>query len=231
MRLKLLPGVAAAVLPFFGAPFIHASVITTPSSDIVGVEHDLNNHWSVLNTNYPGAEAPAKAIDGDLNSKYLNFAGAGLDGSGNQVSNPTGFIVTLPSAVALSSFRMATANDFPSRDPATVTIEGGNFSGESSTDIANSDSDSDWTLLYSGPSGIVTDQARNTFAPVVSFAPSDAYSSFRFIITDLVRYAGNAPTNSQFSEIEINSAPAPEPGSLALMAIGSTGLLRRRRRR
>jgi len=83
MRLKLLPGAFAAVLPFFGASVVHASVITTPSSDIVGVEHDLNNHWSVLNINYPDAEAPAKAIDGDLNSKYLNFAGAGLDGSGN----------------------------------------------------------------------------------------------------------------------------------------------------
>jgi hypothetical protein len=88
----------------------------------------------------PPSEVPAKAID-DFAQKYLNFKDLG-----------SGFAVT-PSANPLNlpviGLRFYTANDFPSRDPASYILEGSNDS------IAGP-----WVLISQGPLALPAD--RNT---------------------------------------------------------------------
>lgn len=225
--------ISAAVLAASGAAASAQIVITAPTDDIIAVLHDLGNSYSLPDGNFPTGEGPTNAINGSLSDKYLNFFGAGLNDNGEQVNNPSGFIVTLSTkgASPINGFRMGTGNDFPSRDPAFISIEGGNFGTETSTDIANTDADTDWTLVYYGPSGISVDQNRNTFGSFISFPTSAAYSSYRVIITDLVRYAGQAPTTSQFSEMEMTYTAAPEPATLGLLGASALGVIWLRRSR
>ncbi len=204
-----------------------AQAVVVPAVSAVAVSRDRTTGASgpqVVGTDYPAAEGPFQAVDGSVNTKYLNFNGAGLDGAGTSVANPTGLVATFASPVAINSFRFATANDFPSRDPGSVLIEGTNSTPDASLP------GSAFTQVYSGPTGIASGQDRFTFGPSINFANTTAYSSYRVIITDLVRVPGNAPTNSQFSEIEFSSnGVVPEPASLGLLGLGGLTLLRRRR--
>ena len=83
-----------------------------------------NQSTGASNGIYSGAcETPDKAINGNVNTKYLNFGfqditGAALNGPGVN----TGFYVT----PTISNATVVTANDYPSRDPVTVTLEGTN---------------------------------------------------------------------------------------------------------
>jgi hypothetical protein len=230
MRLNHRFVIPAAVLLALGH-FAGAQVIVTaPTDDIIGALHDLDNHYSNFSNNYPGGEDPKKAIDGDISTKYLNFDGAGLDDNGNRLTNPTGFLLTLSTKgpAPINGFRLATGNDAPSRDPAMITIEGTNRAG-TSTDLANTDDDSDWTLIYSGQTGLHVDQVRTTWGDWITFPTSDTYKSYRVIITDLIRYADNAPTNSQFGEIQLANNVVPEPASIGLLGVGGLLCVRRRR--
>ena len=209
------------------------AAVTLPTDDVAGVSRDRVTGNSSLFTNYPGAEGPAKSIDGISigGNKYLSFTGAGLNSSGNISANPTGFIVVLSTPSAINQFRFAIANDAPSRDPATILIEGTNSLG-TAAQLAASSLGTDFTTVYSGISGIDAGDPRNTastssYGDYVNFTTSAEYRAYRVIITDLVRYDGNAPTNSQFAELELNLIP--EPSTSLLAGLGSLVLLGRRR--
>ena len=77
--------------------------ITVPGDNITGTS-----------TNFPAGETPPKVIDNNINTKYLNFD-----------KENSGFTVT-PSIMPtiITGIVLTTANDKPSRDPASVTILG-----------------------------------------------------------------------------------------------------------
>jgi hypothetical protein len=76
---------------------------------------------------------------------------------------------------------LATANDTPTRDPASCEIWGRN--GAVSTPDNGLGTEDVWTLITSGSLPIVTD--RNVDMPLVTFPNSTAYSSYKI----------NFPTN------------------------------------
>jgi hypothetical protein len=141
------------------------------------------------------AEDPPKAIDGFLNTKYLNFGLQSTDGI--MLDNPgvnTGFFVTptISNASVAVALRFATANDFPNRDPLIVTLEGTN-----ATDLIALHRGSSWTLIYNGPTGIdsTTTPARNTYMQQQHFSNTIGFRSYRLLVTstrgsdDCVQYA------------------------------------------
>ena len=64
----------------------------------------------------PGGEGPELAVDGDTNTKWLNF-----DGAGGAI-----LVLDFGAPMPVDGYRFATANDFPERDPVSWTIEGSN---------------------------------------------------------------------------------------------------------
>lgn len=195
--------------------FAQAAVILAPSDPVYAVNAVAGDQLSGLPitaaNNYPMAESPAKAIDGTVDTKYLNF------GKLN-----TGIIVVPAFGPSmLTSFQLATANDAPERDPMTITIEGTNgpFSGYLGV------FDTAWTLIYSGASGVEVDPGRKVYGTEIAIAPSSFFSFYR-ILVPTVRDAGTA-NSMQVSEIVLNGIPVPEPASLSLLAFA--GLLLRRR--
>ncbi len=63
----------------------------------------------------PGNETPAKAIDGNIKTKYLNFGAAN-----------SGLLVRLPRAAIVTGLTLASANDYDERDPTAYLLEGTN---------------------------------------------------------------------------------------------------------
>ncbi|CAF3738117.1 unnamed protein product [Rotaria sp. Silwood1] len=139
--------------------------ITSPGDLIVGLYNTAaGQRTGGYNGRYPSsAEDPPKVIDGLLSTKYLNFGLQSTDGA--VLNNPgvnTGFFVTptISTASVAVALLFATANDFPNRDPLTVTLEGTNATNVGALHLGSS-----WTLIYSGPTGIdsATAPARNTY--------------------------------------------------------------------
>ena len=85
--------------------------VTSPGSFIRGVPDD--GDW-------PAGEAPALAIDDNINTKYLHFKGE---------TQSTGFQVTpLAGATVVTELILTTANDAPERDPVAFELSGSNVS-------------------------------------------------------------------------------------------------------
>ncbi len=153
---------------------------------------------------YPAAQAPPSAIDGDVSTKYLNFGDGAESGASTTKGVGTGFYVTPtfgPSVV--DGLRFATANDHSPRDPITITLEGSNATGADLTLGAN------WTHIYSGPTGLQPVLARNTYGDVQTVSPSDDYTSYRVLVAS----QRDAANSVQYSEVELFVAP-PHGGSI-----------------
>ncbi|MFP6875136.1 MAG: hypothetical protein VCA55_16680 [Verrucomicrobiales bacterium] len=165
---------------------LHAEPLLSPGDFIIAIDEDYSSRSSS-----PAFEEVPNAIDGNTNTKYLNF---GRENSG--------FIVTPASgAAAIQSFRITTANDEPPRDPAGYAIYGTN-DVISSTSHSAGDAEQ-WTSVASGERSLP--DARFTAAPVVSFGNNVSYSSYCFVVTALK----DAPraNSMQFSEIEFFTQP------------------------
>jgi len=135
-------------------------------------------------SNYPGGEAPAKAIDGNGGSKYLNFA-----------RTNTGIIVTPAAASVVKGIALSTANDAVERDPTSVAIYGTN---DAITSEDNSLGEAEnWTLIDSA--SVELPDARNTAGTVVNFDNDTEYTSYK-IVFPTVKGAGNS---MQIAEIQL----------------------------
>lgn len=149
-------------------------------------------------------EAPA-VIDGNINTKYLNFG-----------INNTGFIVT-PSrgSEAVNAFQITTANDAEGRDPKTYEIYGTNDAIASAAHTGGTGES--WTLISSGD--VTLPAARLTAGGVVSFANSTAYSSYKIIFPELkgpvattVPPAAGTITSMQIANIQFYADGVDLPG-------------------
>ncbi|CAF3541331.1 unnamed protein product [Rotaria socialis] len=154
-------------------------VITRSGDPIVGIySTTAGGPTGASNGRYsnPG-EMPPEAIDGLSSTKCLNF---GVQGSPSAVllgpGVGTSFYATpaIRRASVEKGLLFASANDFPTRDPITVTLE-----------------------IYSGPTGInpVAAPARSTYMLQQTFSNTIAFSSYRLLVTsqrslsDAVQYA------------------------------------------
>ncbi|MGJ8696807.1 MAG: hypothetical protein ACSHYF_10840 [Verrucomicrobiaceae bacterium] len=178
-------------------------------SSILGVSNSILAFHVGNTSNYPGPENPSAALDGDPNTKYLNFGG-----------DNTGLIVTpgVGSSIA-DGFSILTANDEPGRDPLNYILYGTNDS-ISSTD--NSDGSlENWAVIQSGT--LTPPNDRFTEYGTAITGNSTAYSSYRFDVTGT-----NGAGIMQFAEFQITGQiPEPSTGMLALLALAP--LMSRRR--
>jgi len=171
MKMILSVGVLLLAAVSYG----ETKALLAPTDAIIAVDAD----GQVSTSSYPGAESPAKVLDANSGTKYLNFG-----------KENTGFIVTPASGAAiLQSFMLTTANDSLERDPVNWTLWGTNdliTSGDNSTGTAEN-----WTMIGSGTMALP--DARLTAGPVVSVANSTAYSSYKMLYPTLKNAAA---TNS-----------------------------------
>jgi hypothetical protein len=162
----------------------HGIDVTAPDSTVEG-----------STSNFPAAESPNLAIDNDIRTKYLNFdeLGAGLTITPSAAD--AGKVVT--------GLGLTSANDAPTRDPATYLLEGSNDDGGT------------WTTVSSGSvpvfSGRFTRQE-------IRFANTVAYGKYRLTF----------PTNRgagefQIAEVQLLNFGNAVSATNANQAVQSTG--------
>ncbi len=126
----------------------------------------------IVDSSYPGDEAPWLSLDNVSLTKYLNFGAAG-----------SGLIFTPFSGPAtVQSMMMRTANDFPERDPASWELYGTN---DAIVSVDNGDGNGEtWELIGSGAGDLPP--ARLADGPLYSLAGnSNSYSSFKITFPTL----------------------------------------------
>jgi len=201
---------------FFTGPGATGSSILSPSNNIRAIDDPGSPLPS--QSRYPTGEEPNKAIDAVVSTKYLNFG-----------REHSGLIVTPGASSIVDGIQFTTANDFPSRDPAIITIYGTN-DPISSPDNGFGDSEN-WTVIvanlpYSSPTG------RGTVGPLVSFANGTPWTSYKIEVVDNAGpdSGAGAADSVQFAEVQLFSGSVPEP-SVAVMLLGSAVVFVARRRK
>ncbi|CAF3921049.1 unnamed protein product [Rotaria sp. Silwood1] len=153
-----------------------------------------NSIPSSIGENSPIKEQPKNACDNTTFTKYLNSGKCPKYGSPIDCGLNTGLYVTLERGASIVvGFQLCAANDFPSRDPITITLEGTNEVAKKLT------LGSSWTLMYSGFSGLNNDPGRYTCGEKRLFSNSVEYASYRFLVTGK-RDVGNSV---QYSELRL----------------------------
>jgi hypothetical protein len=205
-------------------PAIGQPGLLGPEDTAIAIDFDSTFTAAVppaLNGRYPGGESPPMALDGVTTTKYLNFGGAG-----------SGFIITPAFAslgLPVESFRITTANDAATRDPATWALYGHNgplvttSSGPDPAINPNGMAES-WTLIEMG--AVALPPERQTLGPVVNVATGPAYDHYKMIfpttkgsalmqIADIQFYLDDAATLGQEllqgtdAIIGVDEVPAP----------------------
>ena len=151
-------------------------------------------------TNWPAAESPDHAIDGDVNSKFLFFRNTGA-----------GLIVSPQVSVAVvNQLSFWTANDAPERDPLSYAVYG--FSLPAVTQTSG-------TLTVGSPiaTGTLTLPAGRLAGPVtVSFTNTNAYASY-LVVFPAVKNTPNTTNLTQISEVAFANEPTnAAPTNIAL---------------
>ena len=161
---SLLMMLGLLVSPVLGAELI------APGDTIIAIDADEPLSFS----DYPEGEAPGFLLDGDVNTKYLNFGGWSRYN--------TGFIVT-PSvgSSTVQSFQISTANDSPERDPVSYRLYGTNdaiSSADNSTGLAEN-----WTLIDSGALTLPDD--RMVAGSIVNINNTSSFTSYKMTFPEI----------------------------------------------
>jgi hypothetical protein len=196
--------VVALALAFTAGGTARAVDLLQPGDFIIPIDLDIPPTYTGPEPSpYPAGEHPGLLFDGNAGTKYLNFG-----------KEHSGFIVS-PGPSLVQSVQFTSANDADARDPMTWQLYGTNAS-ISSTDKSSGNLEP-WVLIASGNTGL-TPTRLQTVAPI-SFANSEAYSSYRMLFPSL-RNAGG--TNSmQIAGVQLfqeadGTVPVIAPGSAAL---------------
>ena len=214
-----------AIIALASSLLISASnAATTFTTGFEGGSNGLNN--------WPGAEAPGNAINGNA-SKYLNFGGEN-----------TGYIFTMSTGTAIATgINFTSANDSPERSPASYVLYGSNSA--SATTVAGFvyDVEADFTQISSGSLSLPV--AFDTPGGNVTFSNSTAYNTFLLVFPSLVNTG--ATDIMQIGEAMIQTAAGnlgnagtvgggqltvvvPEPSAFGLLGLALIGLVTKRRR-
>ena len=140
---------------------------------------------AALNSKWPTGASPQKAIDGDIETKYINEA----------VTN-TGIIITLTTPSKVVKIEFGTANNEVNRDPATFILYGTN-DAIVSTDNSNG-TDENWSKITNAPLQLALPDQRNARTIFQNFTNTNQYSSYKLIFPTL---KGNA-NSMQIAEIQ-----------------------------
>ena len=199
-----------ADVQMYSGPAGGGSSILSAGQPTVAVD---DNGDRASESRYPGAESPAKGIDGLLSTKYLNF---GKDNSG---------LIVVPGTkeTMVSGFELWTANDAPERDPAAYAIYGHSGSIQYG-DNSLGDLDS-WTLISSGNLSLPLD--RLTSGGLVEFNNDLYFDAYRFVVTSV--RDGGAANSMQFADLQLYGVPEPSSIAMSVVTIGFAGWLVRRR--
>jgi len=170
------------VLGLFPGTVFGADILA-PGDFIIAIDADGNS-------GSPAAEPVEEAIDGITaggGAKYLN--------SGRENS---GFIVTPQFGSSIvTSFQIWTANDVEARDPASWELYGTN---DPIVSVHHGDGmgGENWTLIASGSLSLPSE--RNVLGPLVTFANSTSYKSYKMIFPTVKDAAST--TQMQIAEIQ-----------------------------
>jgi len=186
-RTKGSSNMQVADVAFYAMPGAVGPNVLGPANPILAIEMG----WQ---SSYPAAEAPAKCIDGDPATKYLNFG-----------EENSGFIVTpLIGPSMLDSFQISTANDSPERDPVVWMVYGTN---DPIASVDNSDGVAEKWILICGGTLFLPDE-RNTVGPVYIIANQvEPYTSYKTVF-ETVKNAATA-NSMQIAEIQFFGIPVP----------------------
>jgi hypothetical protein len=130
--------------------------------------------------NSPTAERAPNAVDGDVNTKYLNFDKANA-----------GFTIKLSQGKVLAQIKFTTANDFEPRDPASYSLYGSN---DGTT----------WTKIVDSQA-ISLPSARYSDSPTYSITNTNAYVYYyiQFNTTKDMSNCGLACDSVQIGEVTL----------------------------
>jgi hypothetical protein len=193
-----------------------AAVITRASDSVIGVTLQDSEIVVCGEGDIPEGEQPASAFDDDIDTKYLNF----------QKYN-TGVIVSPFQQFPLTSVEFISANDAPERNPSSFSIYG--------SSVADSTDFSAYTPILLNHA-LAEFPGFGSSSGVISVSSSSAFASYLIVFPTIVDGydpdTESGANSMQIAEIRLqgdaNSA-VPEPSSLALIALGSVGVLTRRR--
>jgi uncharacterized delta-60 repeat protein len=166
---------------------VTASFISVTGGQLVGSTFTIGSVGTINpSNNWPAAESPAQATDGNAATKFLIFQSSGA-----------GLVLT-PANPALAYNRLAltTANDGPERDPASYSIYGSSTVLPTSGTIATNT----LTLIQQGTLALHTD--RGVGPHVVQFANTTAYASYLVAFPTVRNPAGNNLT--QIAEVKLS---------------------------
>jgi len=187
-----------------GAP--KASGVTGPPT--TGIPGDITSGVTGVTAsaeNAPG-EAAAKAVDGDVNSKWLAF-------------QPTGWVnLTFAKATTVKRYALTSANDAPERDPRDWELQGSN---DGST----------WTTLDTKTG---QDFAQRFQTRVFDIANTTAYTVYRLNITAVhgagllqlaeLRLSDGSPAVPPSGPMVTEVGNGPSSAYAAKTGVGFTGL-------
>jgi hypothetical protein len=158
------------------------------------------NILAVTNTDFSPTESAVNVKDGNTGTKYYNTA---QDGSNPRGIN-TGFVITPQLGyTVINGFQIATANDMPTRDPLSITIEGSNATN------ADQAGGNGFNLIWQGPTSLAQDPGRNSWGQRYSFLNTVGYKSYRVLVTALRGSGGGA----QYSEVRLFGQTLTKPGA------------------
>lgn len=173
----------------------------------------------VLGARSPSGESPEKLLDGDSNTKFLNFG-----------KENAGFIITPASgASVVGSFQLSTANDEASRDPASWALYGTN-DAITSADFSQGNAEN-WTLIDSGAftGAYELPLDRKMLGPMVPVNSAALFTSYRMVFPTLRDTSAPGADSMQISGMQFFAVP--EPGAASLAVAGLLGFCSRNRRR
>lgn len=154
--------------------------------------------------NYAAHEGPAYALDKDRMTKYFNFGNCTIITSLLDYGINTGFYVTPQQGpTLLLGIQFTTANDEPSRDPLSITVEGSNATS-SALMLGTS-----WSLIYYSSTGLDADPGRTMDGLFQCISGNGIwYTSYRVLVASKRGWSNSV----QYAEVMLFGHRDPKKG-------------------